>query len=97
MPQKNQQGETNYELLSSTQLAGPFPSTAKMIASDLWNQHEGPVLLMVVRRLGGPLCRQACADVHSHAEEFKELGVKLVAVATENSNADDFLSNVIHF
>ena len=52
------------------------------------------MVVLVVRRMGCPLCRAVFAEVSRRRAEFDALGVGLVAISQQDIGANDFLDAV---
>jgi hypothetical protein len=50
-------------------------------SSLLWAQR--PVVIMIVRRLGCPLCRHSFQQMHRLKDEFDKIGVDLLAISNQ--------------
>mmetsp|Transcript_33909 Transcript_33909/g.80790 ORF Transcript_33909/g.80790 Transcript_33909/m.80790 type:complete len:244 (-) Transcript_33909:142-873(-) len=85
-------GSTTFESIQGIQLKGPFPSENKVSSSLLWAQR--PVVILIVRRLGCPLCRLSFKKIYKLKDEFDRIGVSLIAISNQSIYAEDFIHEV---
>jgi hypothetical protein len=81
----------DFAILNSTRLIS-WPDNREFSAQELWQKR--PVVVLVVRRMGCPLCRAAFAEVSSRRADFDALGVGLAAISQQDIGARDFLDAV---
>jgi peroxiredoxin len=84
-------GAPDYSILSEARLSS-WPPGQHIYAHELWKNR--PVVVLVVRRMGCPLCRAVFAEVSRRRAEFDALGVGLVAISQQDIGAKDFLDAV---
>ncbi|KAJ1480234.1 hypothetical protein T484DRAFT_1811343, partial [Baffinella frigidus] len=64
-----------HDAIKDVLLTGPWPLQTPHTLSDWWK--DGPALILVVRRLGCPLCRHIVGNVLAEKSKFDALGVKI--------------------
>jgi len=81
-----------HDAIKDVLLTGPWPLQTPHTLSDWWK--DGPALILVVRRLGCPLCRHIVGNVLAEKSKFDALGVKIVLTCSQDIGADAFIQDV---
>ena len=91
---------TDISVLEAGKVEGPIPAVTSVVdVPSLWsaasNGGRNATLILVIRRLGCPLCRAPCIEIMSLRGEFEKLGVKIIAIAPSHVGAQDFVDEVL--